>query len=346
MLSTPRLKTSIFEIDDVSGWRNRVERWKSELRFGYPFYASKFSTIALPPTGIDIILVEHLELLSKVANTLALPRIPGVPIAVMSHGAQSMDFFWDDLAEMTFRDLPKRHLRNTMIGGLLSHESELYGSVDAVWTLNDTERRLAEWLGAKKTYLLPNFFQVQPIVRNPRAGWFGFVGTLTHPINRAGLSSLIREVEKADNPNEIRIRLVGREPRSWHSSRPPFVDMLGPLEDQALYKEMESWQAMLHPLFCWAKGRSMKVSSAIELGLPLISSAQGTRGYELEANEHYLRAETPAAMVADMMKAVRNGDQLELIREKMIERTESTLTLRAAQDILADQLQELVNEDK
>jgi hypothetical protein len=51
-------------------------------------------------------------------------------------------------------------------------------------------------------------------------------------------------------------------------------------------------------------------------------------------------------MVADMMKAVRNGDQLELIREKMIERTESTLTLRAAQDILADQLQELVNEDK
>lgn len=63
------------------------------------------------------------------------------------------------------------------------------------------------------------------------------------------------------------------------SRRYPFLDYLGALSNEDLRREAATWACFAHPLFCPAKGCSTKLGVGLGWGLPIATTALGTRGY-------------------------------------------------------------------
>jgi hypothetical protein len=72
------------------------------------------------------------------------------------------------------------------------------------------------------------------------------------------------------------------------------AEYLGPLPDPDLEREAATWSAFVHPLFCWARGCSTKLASALAWRVPIATTPAGARGYSWRDGQLPM-AETPEA---------------------------------------------------
>jgi glycosyltransferase involved in cell wall biosynthesis len=294
----------------------------------------------------SVLLVEHVENAAGISRWLArrVPQ-PNVAVILVSHGLHSLDFMFDAQRAPGLRSVLKRLRRIRLIGRMLETERKIVSAVEAVWSMNATEAEVVRWLGGKRVSVMPQACVARDIACRPVRGRFGYVGSLSHALNASGLDSVIGALgSRGSNPETLEIRVVGSPyasmKRRW--SRIPQVAMLGPLSEDAFLAECASWSAMIHPLFVWGKGRSLKVTTALELGLPLISTAPGVRGYDLEPGRDFVCAEDPQTFLGAMVRAAEDPKGLAKIGARARAQRDAAHTITRCQNWIRDEFNSFV----
>ena len=60
---------------------------------------------------------------------------------------------------------------------------------------------------------------------------------------------------------------------------------LGPLSNELLEAEARTWSCFLHPIFCYARGASTKLATALSWEIPIVTTPTGRRGYTWRAGQ-------------------------------------------------------------
>ena len=203
-------------------------------------------------------------------------------IVVLSHGLESTDL----LHALRFKsDLPLARpqylMGELLLGDTLLRECSYRSSLDLILCLSPFDAELERWMGARNVEWFPRIITPAPLNWNPSGNRMGFVGTLDHPPNIEGLLLFLRSVS-AMAPVGIRIRVVGGPDRIGRllTSRFPIVDFLGSLSDDDLRREASTWNCFVHPIFCYPRGCSTKLATAIGWQIPVVTTTPGHRGYD------------------------------------------------------------------
>jgi glycosyltransferase involved in cell wall biosynthesis len=195
-------------------------------------------------------------------------------IVLLSHGLESVDF----LHEHT----DHRGAAATALGKLLFLEREQRRYITRVVCVNAFEVEIERWLGAQHVDWVPRTIALrEPLAWTPQGNRLGFVGTVDHPPNRDGLCMFLDALWREPESAAVRVRIVGGPEDSGRALAATYnsVDYLGPLDDSALDSEASSWSVTVHPLFCWARGVSTKLATAMAWRIPVVTTPAGARGY-------------------------------------------------------------------
>jgi glycosyltransferase involved in cell wall biosynthesis len=210
---------------------------------------------------------------------LAAVLRPGLPratrIVLLSHGLESIDFLHTIPAASRSGRVERK------LGQRLIEERRQRLMIDHVFCLTPFEAEIERWLGARAVTALPRTIpHRQPIAWRPDSSRLGFVGTLDHQPTSDGLEQFLGAFERL-GPAGVRVRVVGSpEPVGRRlAARFRSVEYLGALDDAALEREATTWSAFVHPLFCWARGCSTKLATALAWQLPIVTTPAGARGY-------------------------------------------------------------------
>jgi Glycosyl transferases group 1 len=247
-----------------------------------------------------------------------------VRLYLASHGNDSGDFLHLTTKPLGNPGFIRRHLNIIRLGYLIHTESYYRNYyLDGVLTVSDVEKELENWFGARKNIYIPRLLEPVPLLLTPVPGRIGFVGRLDHPPNIQGISILLDEVIK-DLPANTTVRVVGA-PREWGikiAQRYPCVEYVGELSDDELVAEVQSWMLFLNPVFWFSTGVTTKVGWALNLGLPIISTPAGLRGYSWKDGT-LLMADTPQEMAAAICRYLRDPSGFADLR-RQVERIQAS----------------------
>lgn len=244
-------------------------------------------------TDSTLILLNGVDLAALAESIVTTSRQKDTKIILFSYGLKSVDFLH---ARRAKGQLNARSAR--ALGEMIFAEALQRPFIDHVFCLSEDEAEIERWLGARQVQWLPRTVEQQNALNwQPSGNRLGCVSTLDHPPNREGLELFLREFEGLSIPQMPRFRLVGG-PRSAGdelAARFRAVDYLGPLDDAALRAEAATWNAFVHPLFCYACGCSTKLAVALSWQLPIVTTPPGVRGYSWREGQIPM-AESPEAL--------------------------------------------------
>ena len=223
-------------------------------------------------------------------------RVPiACKIVVLSHGLESTDLLHFIRLRRRFplsgRVRPSPALA---LGQAIHCENRSRAHVDFVCALSPFDAHLEQWVGAAHVDWLPRVVEPAPLDWLPLGTRLGFVGTLDHAPNMEGIVEVLERLSLRNDAVRLRIRVVGGPTVTgkWLQQKYPLVDYLGPLDDSKLREEARTWNGFLHPIFCYPRGCSTKLATAISWGIPIITTPPGHRGYTWKTGS-LLLAETP-----------------------------------------------------
>jgi len=264
----------------------------------------------------------------------------GTKLVLLSHGLASVDEV--HAARMARHGVGASHLpriSDAWIGQMMRAENEGLPAFDHVFCLAAFEVEICRWLGAQSVSWLPRVLNAGGLVaRNPSGDRVGIVGTIDHPPNFEGVE-LFCAALKHSGPGKLRLRLVthSRAVATSLAARYPFVDYLGPMLAPAhIEAEVATWSAFVHPIFCYAMGCSTKVATALNWGLPVLTTAAGLRGYAWKHGNLPL-SDSPAdlarAAIAVLDPRRSNALSEEVLKIVRSASTMSELAARMRQDL-------------
>lgn len=234
-----------------------------------------------------------------------LPR--ETKLVLLSHGLASVDEV--HAARIARRDAAGASAAtrpDDRIGAMIRIETEGLPAFDHVFTLAPFEVEIARWLGARSVSWVPRVLDGRnPLQWTPEGSRVGCVGTFDHPPNLEGIEMACRALQHI-GPGRLRLRVVSRSHKVLARLRAtyPFFDALGPMEESgALEAEASTWNAFLHPLFCMAMGCSTKLATALNWGLPVLTTPAGVRGYQWKEGGVSL-ASTPEELARNTLGAL------------------------------------------
>lgn len=275
---------------------------------------------AVQSTGARWVLFNQTES-APLVRPLAHLKQRGVRFALLSHGADSSDFLHNVRIRGGASAAGASSNEAMWLGRQLFAEMEHHRQFDLVFCLSETDRQLAQWLGAPVVRVLPRVVENTPLPWRPVSGRIGIVATLDHGPNIEGIELLCATLARA--PGHIRLRVIGRPPETGRrlAERFPFVDYLGPLSDADLEAEACTWCAFANPIFCYPRGCSTKLAVPLSWRLPIVTSRAGARGYAWDETLVPL-FDTPDAMavearrVADPATARTLRDQVAVLSSR------------------------------
>lgn len=279
--------------------------------------------------------------LTRFSRLIKESNLPNKPkVIIMSHGNESGDLLGD------LTNAPKGILKYAgifklgIVLYLESHFRKRY--VDLVCTMSLEESAIERWLGMNKPFFIPQMIDRNVrIDRNPTAGIYGYVGTLDHVPNSTALNMLFSALIKAQLNIEIRIAGQPAEVGKMLAANYPFVSYLGPLSDDELQKEIQTWSFFINPVFNYSRGASMKLAKAIEWEIPVITTMAGRRGYYWNDN-YTLQSEDNVVDFIEKIK-LANGElhsystyseQIKLIRDNSPDAEKLSSELKTALSII------------
>jgi glycosyltransferase involved in cell wall biosynthesis len=211
------------------------------------------------------------------------------------------------LAE-ALRDGSHAAVDDAMVAAVARAEGDAARAADAVWVCSDADATLMqERYGLKRRpTVVPNVVDFVAY-RTARARWRDrllapapvvvFPAHFGYPPNEEAALILVRDVMPAlrEACPGARLVLAGRsptEPMREHAG--PGVEITGAVADIRPYLGRAT--VMVMPLHR-GSGTRFKAIEGFAAGLPVVSTAKGIEGLDLEDGVHFLRAETPAAIV-------------------------------------------------
>jgi hypothetical protein len=219
--------------------------------------------------------------LAPVAEELCKCLHPGCKIVALSHGLESTDLLHTLRFKRHFPDgFPRHVLGKQLLADSLLRECAYRSSLDAIFCLSPFDVELEHWLGARQVAWIPRTVNSDPVEWKPRGKRLGFVGTLDHAPNIEGLLLFLRSLSRVGGPG-VRIRIVGGPGRIGRLLMKLFstVDYLGMLPDDELRQEASTWNGFINPIFCYPRGCSTKLATAISWQIPIVTTTPGRRGY-------------------------------------------------------------------
>jgi hypothetical protein len=292
------LRLAGFELIDVL-WeheRTMARRVSNRLRpspYNRPWSSGLAERVvdAAKSHSANLVLLNVIDLLPLAQD---IKRLAGndCKVVMLSHGLASVDEVHTQRILNTYPFLPinPSPLRP---GELLRQEAEYLPFCDHVVSLAPFEVEICRWLGAQSNSWVPRAIPHDPLDRKPVPGRLGVVGTLDHPPTMEAMW-LVLEAMRKRGPADVKVRIVSgsRRQAEFFAARFSFVEDAGRLDDAGLRAEASTWNAFLHPLFCFARGASTKLATGLSWGLPCITTESGMRGYNLPAGA-VIRAEYP-----------------------------------------------------
>ena len=229
----------------------------------------------------------------------------------LSHGNESGDY----LHHVT--QSPKTSILKTWkLGRLIVKEKAIFSKyLDGVITISNNETYIDQWLGAQNVFFLPRLLRPEFIDWKPKANTIGFVGTLDHLPNLAGIELLADQLLLQGFDGTLKI--VGSPEHLGHSleKKYKFIHYCGALNDTQLLAEAATWSIFLNPVFWYARGSSTKLSKAINWGLPVLTTQAGTRGYELCNNIISIKDNKPGTLAAIILKTLDSQASLRKLKQ-------------------------------
>lgn len=231
--------------------------------------------------------------------------LPHVKVVLCSHGNESGDHLHEVAMHQSFSGAKKKIATN-VLGKMLVKEAAQRQYIDLVLTVSDVEEGIEKWLGAKQVYMVPRHIDGAKQDYQPIAGRTGFFSDLSHRPNYYGISEVCKAIEAAGY-NDLAIRLAGggAERGKELEQKFSFVKYLGYLSEEELAKETSSWAFALNPVFYYSRGVSTKLGKSLGMGLPVITTQKGLRGYVWSEGELPV-AGSAAEMAAMIQKLSRD----------------------------------------
>lgn len=247
---------------------------------------------------------------------------------ICSHGNESGDL----LHQVTrfHNELPiyRKVLSNWILGKTIRSESlQRTNGIDGVLTVSEVEAQIENWLGAKKVFLVPRTIEYNPISYNKKLGIVGFIGDLSHAPNYYGIRTLCEAIKNQNTSHELIIRIIGTStPESKKIQQDfKFVNCIGYLSNQELVKECESWSFFLNPVFYYSRGVSTKLAKALSMGLPVITTEIGNRGYHWKIGD-LPTVSSPEEMANRIMELAFDYQKIEYYRTEVFKIVKSIPT--------------------
>jgi hypothetical protein len=282
----------LLQVLEIAGFKLQILEYQTDQRllvrlrrrlFSYPYtglvppYLAKQIADGLQSTGSSFVFLNGVELAPVALALRQLKAAPDVPIVLFSYGLESVDYLHAARAS----GKAGRATAALTLGRQLFAEGRQREAIDYVFTLAPFEAEIERWLGAKCVGWIPRTVpRDQALEWNPSGNRIGSVARLDHPPNNEGIVLFLREFQQIAPP-QARFRLVGRPERSGEELSRNFsaVDYLGSLDDAALRREASTWNCFIHPMFCYARGSSTKLATALSWHLPVATTTAGVRGY-------------------------------------------------------------------
>ncbi|HXI69419.1 MAG TPA: glycosyltransferase [Verrucomicrobiae bacterium] len=307
-------------------------------------------TDLINPTTVSKIVAEQKASAARwifLNNSEPLALAAAIKIAVgqearviyLSHGVESTDQLND--LRLDVGSIPPNRRQPAWIGRLFLAELEQRRQLDGVVCVSEEDVLFERWLGSENLCFLPRSVRQEFLDLRPVLGRVGTVGTLSHIPNLDGIRRLAVEL---DRQTTVRLRLVGGPPTAGEKLAREFrsIEYVGQLDDAALKKEAATWCAFVNPIFCQARGISTKVATALGWGLPVLTTAQGSRGYRW--NDAVLpRSQSPKELAELSIHVASDGDQKNW-RARATQLSQLAPDLREAGRALKDFLSRLAGE--
>jgi hypothetical protein len=198
-------------------------------------------------------------------------------VVLLSHGMESVDY----LHTARVRGDTATRKSELRLGRQLFAELAQRQNIDYVFCLASFEAEIERWLGAKRVEWLPRVkSRAEPLNWRPLGTRLGCVSTLDHPPNREGIELLLDELDTSES-GAFEFRIVGGPAKVGHdmAQRHRNVKYLGQVSNSELKREASTWNAFVHPLFCYARGCSTKLATALSWQIPIVTTPEGARGY-------------------------------------------------------------------
>jgi glycosyltransferase involved in cell wall biosynthesis len=187
-------------------------------------------------------------------------------------------------------------------------------------------------------HVVPNVNEVRPAVTpvERREGLL-FVGGFEHPPNSDAALSLVQEVMPLVwRELEIGVGIVGADPPSEiEALASPLVDVKGWVPD--LDPLLDSARALVAPL-TYGAGLKGKVTQALAVGLPVVTTPVGAEGLDAIDGKHMLIGETPEELAERVLRVVRDDE----LWRRLSAAGQELARDRCSRTVMADRLRELL----
>jgi glycosyltransferase involved in cell wall biosynthesis len=180
---------------------------------------------------------------------------------------------------------------------------------------SEVDRRLLGF--SERLHVIPNGFE-RPAhlpIRTPASPpRIGFMGLFDYPPNYEGVRWFIDNCWqriKEEIPG-VRLRLVGSGTDGVQRPNDPAVDALGWVAEPS--DEIASWSLMIIPIRTGA-GTRIKLVDCFSRKCPVVSTAFGALGYDVENGRELLIADAPRAFADACISLIRDRDSAHRIAE-------------------------------
>ena len=263
--------------------QNLVYRFKKKLGlavyedYDTNSYSSKLKKV-INEEGINHVFLN----LTNTAPFAAVIKelVPITKIILCSHGNESGDFLHDIAGHNKFSGINNK-IATYALGKMLLKEYDVRKYIDLVLTVSDVEINIEKWLGATNVYMVARTIEKYISSSIPVKGRVGFLSDLSHEPNFYGIKNLCEQLSKLSH-HQISLHLVGsgKERAMLLEKEYSFIKYLGHLSNDQLKIEIDTWTFGLNPVFYYSRGVSTKLGKILGMGIPVITTDKGMRGYK------------------------------------------------------------------
>jgi glycosyltransferase involved in cell wall biosynthesis len=211
---------------------------------------------------------------------------------------------------------------------------------DATIVVSNCEREQVEHdVPGSSVLVIPTVHDVEPYVSPPedRSGVL-FVGGFEHHPNIDAAVRLVRDVMPAvwRELGEVQVTIVGSHPPpEVQALASPLVDVTGWVED--LWPLLDNARVMVVPLRFGA-GLKGKITQALAVGLPVVTTQIGAEGLEDHEEEFLLVAEDAEDLAAHVVRVYRDDE----LWRSLSRSGQALIAGQCSTEVLADRLSHLL----